>query len=307
MNVTEPVLLVAFNRPVLLGRVIDRLREVRPERVYLAVDGPRPDRPADAEMVKACRGLTSALDWGCEVRTLFQESNRGCGLGVRLAVSWFFEHEERGIILEDDILPDPTFFPFCAELLQRYADDPRVLAISGCNFVPPEAHGTSGAYRFSRIPHIWGWATWRRGWAQHRLDISDWRTRVPVGALWRACDRSIPSSLYWATTFELIGKGEIDTWDGQLVVSAFEHGGLTATANVNLVENIGFGSDATHTARRPDYLRPVQAMVLPTIPVPVEVDRLADRWTNVNVFGATVRGMAGQGALYLRRRLRRVS
>ncbi len=307
VSVTEAVLLLAFNRPGYLRQVIDRLREVRPPRVYLAVDGPRPHRAGEQAAVVECRDMTSTLDWGCEVHTLFQQRNLGCGLGVSTAVSWFFEHEERGIILEDDILADPSFFPFCTELLDRYAEDPRVLAISGCNFVPLQAHGERGAYRFSRIPHIWGWATWRRAWALHRLDIGDWRTRLPVRDLWRASDRSASEALYWATTFELISRGEIDTWDGQLVLTAMTGGGLTATSNVNLVENIGFGADATHTQRRPDYLRPVEPIMLPTEPVPVRADRSADAWTRAHVFGATARGMAGQGALYLRRRRRRVS
>jgi len=303
---SDAVLVLAFNRPEYLGRLIERLREVQPPRVYLAVDGPRPNRPGEAEAVQECRDLSGSLDWGCEVRTLFQEHNLGCGLGVSTALGWFFEQEERGIILEDDILPDPSFFPFCTELLERYADDPSVLAISGCNFVPPQAQSIPGAYRFARVPHIWGWATWRRSLGDYRLDIADWRSRLRLGDLWRAAQHSMPGALYWATTFELIGRGEIDTWDGQLVLTAMTGGGLTATSNVNLIENIGFGVDATHTQRRPGYLRPVEPIALPTAPVPVRADDAADTWTRIHVFGATVRGMAGQGALYLRRRRRRV-
>ena len=154
VRATEAVLVIAFNRPDHLGVLLDRLRAVKPPRVYVAVDGARDGRPDEAERVQACRDLVAAIDWPCQVETLFQDRNLGCGLGVSTAISWFFAHEERGIILEDDIIPDPSFFPFCSELLDRYQDDRRVFAISGCNFVPREEMGSHGAYRFSQVPHI---------------------------------------------------------------------------------------------------------------------------------------------------------
>lgn len=307
MATDEAVLVLAFNRPDHLATLIGRLRDIRPPRVYLAVDGARPGRPGEAEAVAACRDLLSAFDWPCERRTLFQESNLGCGNGVTTAISWFFEHEERGIILEDDILPDPSFFPFCTELLDRYEGDPRVFAISGCNYVPEAARDSRGAYRFSRVPHIWGWATWRRTWVKHQLDIAGWRSRLPARQLWSAVDHSPAGFAYWASTFELLARRQVDTWDGQLVLASMADGGLTATSNVNLVENLGFGADATHTVRRPDYLQPVAPIDLPTEAVPVVVDKRADAWTRTHVFRATAAGLADQGARYVRQRRGRTS
>lgn len=308
MTTTEPVLVMAFNRPDHLQVLLERLREVAPERVYVAVDGARPDRPGEAERVQACRDLVTTIDWDCDVQTLFQEDNLGCGLGVTTAITWFFEHEERGIILEDDIIPDPSFFPYCAELLDRYQYDTRVFAISGCNFVPPDAQSHPElAYRFSQIPHIWGWATWRRSWAQHRLDIAGWRRTMPLGRLWARTGRSVPGAVYWASTFELLARKEVDTWDGQLVLATMESGQWTATSNVNLIENIGFGDTATHTVEDRNELQPVSRMVLPTTPVPVELDDRADAWTRTHHFHATWRGIAGQADRYLRQRRRRQS
>lgn len=301
----EPVLILAFNRPEHLRALIDRLKQVRPSKVYLAVDGARPDRPAEAAAVRACQELLSAIDWPCTTSTLFQRANLGCGLGVSTAITWFFEHEERGIILEDDILPDVSFFPFCAELLDRYQDDARVFAISGCNYVPPEVISSPGAYRFSRVPHIWGWATWRRSWARHRLDIDCWRRELPPRDLWRSAGRSPAGFAYWTSTFELLGRKQVDTWDGQLVFASMVADGVTATSNVNLVENLGFGTSATHTVRKPDYLRKVESIAVPTEPVAVEVDEAADAWTRRHHFEATLVGFTKQGTRYLRRRLRR--
>ncbi|MHB1066264.1 MAG: hypothetical protein ACYC2Z_02360 [Candidatus Nanopelagicales bacterium] len=302
----EPVLVMAFNRPDHLAVLVDRLREVRPARVFLAVDGAREGRPDEAERVQACRDLAAGFDWDCELETLFQPGNLGCGRGVSTAISWFFSRVERGIILEDDIIPHPSFFGFCTELLDRYADDPRVFAISGCNFVPrgAQAH-PERAYRFSQVPHIWGWATWRRSWAQHRLDIAGWRGSLPPGRRGARAGHSVPGSLYWASTFELLARKQVDTWDGQLVLAAMVSGQLTATSNVNLVENIGFGELATHTVEDRDELQPIEAMTLPTAAVPVALDSRADAWTRRHHFRATWRGMAGQADRYLRQRRRR--
>ena len=301
MTVTEPLLVIAFNRPDHLSVLIDRLREVKPEKIYFAVDGPREDKPGERQSVQACRDLVKMIDWDCTVVTNFQETNLGCGLGVSTAVTWFFESEERGIILEDDIIPDPSFFPFCAELLGRYESDPRVFAISGCNFVPREHMSSQGAYRFSQVPHIWGWATWRDRWALYQFDLSGWRKELPIQELWSKSGKSIPATVFWAGTFELLAHKEVDTWDGQLVHMCMKNGMLTANSNTNLVENIGFNEQATHTKKDLGDLLPINPVTLPTAPVPIRVDHKADSWTRAHHFRATWRGMLYQGYTFLKR------
>lgn len=302
-----PVLVVAFNRPDRLADVLAVLRDVKPTRLYVAVDGPRGHVAGEDERVRTTREQVGAVDWECRVETLFRETNLGCGQGVSGAVSWLFQHEDRGIVLEDDILPDPSFFPFCAALLDRYEADERVWAVSGCSFVPPGAmNATGSSYRFSAVPHIWGWATWRRSWESYRLDARGWRHRLPPRALWAASGRSPWGALYWAGMFEMVARGAIDTWDVQAVLTAFTRGGLTATSNVNLVENVGFGAGSTHTEATPDYLLPRGHLELPIDhPADVRVDREADDWTRRHALGATPVGLAGQGYRFLRSRLAR--
>ena len=305
MTVTTPVLVMAFNRPDHLSVLLERLRQVRPTRVFVAVDGPRPDRPGEDEQVQACRDLVSSIDWTDDVTTLFQSSNLGCGLGVSTAISWFFEHVEEGIILEDDVIPDPSFFGFCSELLARYRDDTRVFAITGCNFVPPSAQThPEAAYRFSRVAHIWGWATWRRSWATYALDIAGWPHQLPPRRLWNSSGRSLSGSLFWAMTFELMARKQVDTWDAQVVYAAMRQGQLIATCNTNLVENIGFGESATHTVREVD-IEPVGTVLLPTTPVPVEADDGADAWTREHHFKVTLPGIAHQAWTFSTRKWRR--
>jgi hypothetical protein len=304
VTITEPILLLAFNRPDYLEGLIGRLREIQPTRVYVAIDGPREDRPEEAAKVQACRELVATIDWPCEIETLFQESNLGCGLGVSTAITWFFENVERGIILEDDLEPDPSFYGYCSELLDRYEHDPRVFAISGCNYVPTEDQGfPNQAYRFSQVAHIWGWATWRRSWEAYRLDIGGWRKDLPMRKLWKASGSSLSGSLFWAMTYELMARKMVDTWDAQFVYAGMRLGQYTATSNVNLIENIGFRDDATHTQVAVDTL-PVQAISLPTVPVPVRVDEKADTWTREHHFRVSLSGIAHQSLNFGLRRIR---
>ena len=301
--VRDPVLVVAFNRPEHFAALLGRLRETRPPHLYVAIDGPRPNNRHDQEAVKACQDLVSTIDWDAEVRTRFQESNLGCGLGVSTAISWFFSNEERGIILEDDVLPQSSFFEFCSQLLDRYAMDERVLAVSGCNFVPPEfQEAPSLSYRFSQVPHIWGWATWRRSWILHDLDMSQWGKRLSLRSLWRASGRSLPGLIFWKSIFDLMAARKVDTWDMQLVFEGMARNMLTATSNVNLVENVGFGEGATHTQIRPTYLRESENIALPVGDAPVRLDQKADAWSRKVVFNATTKGLIDQSIRYLRRR-----
>ena len=305
-SVRTPVLVIGFNRPEHLAVLLDRLREVRPQRVYFAVDGPREQRPGEATKVAEVRSLIDAIDWIPEKRTLFHGENLGCGLGVSTAITWFFEHEAEGIICEDDIIPDPSFFPYCAELLERYRDEDRVFAISGCNFVPPDYLSRPDLpYRFSQVPHIWGWATWRRSWEQYELDIENWRSRLPMRDLFQRAGRSLTGATYWASVFRVLARKEVDTWDGQLVLTSMAANQWTATSNTNLIRNIGFDDQATHTFEDRDELTPVIPVALPLAEVPVKVDELADTWTRTHHIRATPSGMMDQFRIYAMRRLGR--
>ena len=302
--VNEPILIIAFNRPQHLKVLINRLRQVAPTNLFVAIDGPRENKAGEVEKVEACREIIQGIDWPCTVQTNYQDENLGCGLGVSTAINWFFDNVDRGIILEDDIIPDPTFFSFCTELLELYELDLSVFAVSGCNFVPSEFQSASAdSFRFSQVPHIWGWATWKDRWEMYSLDIGGWRQNLPVQKLWRKSGGNLPAMVYWSGTFELLARKEVDTWDGQLVYCSMVNNSLTATSNVNLIENIGFDGEATHTVEDRHELQPVAPMKFPMIvPQAVTLDKKADAWTRKNHFRATWRGMLDQGDRYLKRR-----
>lgn len=241
----SPVLLLIFNRPDPTAQVFAAIRATRPARLYVAADGPRLDRPGEAERCARAREIATAVDWPCEVHTLFRDANLGCKRAVSGALDWFFGEEEAGMVLEDDCLPHPDFFRFCDVLLERHAEDERVSVITGDNFQRGRRRGDA-SYYFSRYNHCWGWASWRRAWRLYDGELSfwpDWKT----SADWRERIPDAVERRYWEGIFDRVARGEIDSWAYPWTASLWYRGGLTATPNVNLVTNIGFGEEATHT------------------------------------------------------------
>jgi hypothetical protein len=291
-EVKYAVLLIAFNRPEETKNVINRLRQVRPKKIYFAVDGPRPERPSEELLVKKVRELVSEFDWDCSVSTRFLDTNLGCGEGVSSAITWVLESEESVIILEDDIVPDASFFQYCDELLELYKDDDNVFAVSGCNFVPANHLPETESYRFSSIPHVWGWAVWKRSWETYSFDISNWRQDLPMRELRKSLGGSILATFMWKRIFDLMAAKKIDTWDYQLCYAVLKSQSKVATVNVNSVTNIGFGNNATHTALAPSYLLDAQEISFPLSHPEKILNVEVDKWTQSNVMGASFSGLS---------------
>jgi hypothetical protein len=272
------VLFLVFNRPDNTARVFEAIRKAHPPRLYVAADGPRRNREGEDEKVDRVREIATRVDWSCDVKTLFREENLGCKYAVSGGISWFFEHEEQGIIVEDDCLPHPDFFSFCESLLDRYANDERVWVITGDNFQNGIQRGAA-SYYFSRYNHVWGWASWRRAWQMADMDIRfwpDWKHSANWKSFW--LDRHVRR--YWENIFDRMHRAEIDTWDYPWTASVWYHGGLTATPNVNLVSNIGFGPDSTHTGSANSALAAMATKSLGELrhPLTVVQDVEADRF-----------------------------
>lgn len=238
-----PILFLLFNRPDLTERVFARIRAMRPKTLYIAADGPRSDRIGEEDLCRETRAIVEIIDWPCEVRRRYQERNLGCKLGVSSAISWFFDNVESGIILEDDILPDPSFFWFAAEMLDRFRDDARIATINCASFGRPNS-GTDASYFLTRYPMIWGWATWRRTWNLYDLEMNQWpasRDRIQARFI------SETTAKFFDAAFDHAKAGIVDTWDYQLNLSIFLNEGFSISPVTNLVENIGFDGRATHT------------------------------------------------------------
>ena len=277
----SPVLFLIFNRPAPTHRVFAAIRAARPPRLYIAADGARANRPGEQQLCEMTRQVASNVDWPCAVNTLFRDKNLGCKHAVSGAIDWFFGHEPEGVILEDDCLPNPTFFPFCDELLEKYRLDERIAMISGDNFQFGQRFGPS-SYYFTRYCHIWGWASWRRSWLHYQRDADCWPHFRSTGGLRRLRDMRLPEIRHWSKVFADIHAGRIDTWDYQVNLMAWSQGMVSIAPQTNLVENIGFGTDATHTIKNTALANlPAMPMVFPLQhPISPEICVPADQHTS---------------------------
>jgi len=246
-QLTTPVAFIIFNRPDTTAQVFAEIAKAKPPQLLVIADGPRSDRSGEAALCAAARSIIERVDWDCEVKTNFAARNMGCKLRVSSGLDWVFDNVEAAIILEDDCLPDPSFFRFCQEILEKFRDDNRISAISGNNFQFGNQR-TNHSYYFSRFNHIWGWATWRRAWNNYDVSLAAWPQARDGGWLQDILGDSRHAS-YWGRLFQRVADGEIDTWDYQWVFASWISNALSILPNVNLVSNIGFGPAATHTTR----------------------------------------------------------
>lgn len=244
-NLYTPILFLTFNRLNTTKKVFQAIKEAHPKKLYVASDGPRASVSGEDLKVKEVRDfIESNINWECEVKTLFRDNNLGCKLAVSGAIDWFFENEEQGIILEDDCLPDQSFFRFCEELLERYKDNEEIAVISGNNF-NKEKIGEADYY-LSKIPHIWGWATWRRTWKKYDVTMSSFpkfKKNEEIKKIWS--DKNVQN--YWLYILNEVYNNKINTWDYQLSFFLFINKSFCICPNINLVSNIGFGKEFTNT------------------------------------------------------------
>lgn len=274
-----PILLLVFNRPETTRQVFQRIKEIQPSKLFIAADGPRAGKEGEEEKCEAVRRLIiDGIDWPCRVEKLFRYHNLGCGNAVSSAITWFFDNVEEGIILEDDTLPDPSFFTFCKTLLEKYRNDERVKTISGNNFQNGKWRG-DGSYYFSAYSHIWGWASWRRVWNEYDFTLNQMNPPGFQSYVRYYFDEKDVIE-YWTKIFGDLKNGLINTWDYQLLFSIWKQKGISILPNVNLVSNIGFGESSTHTHDIKDKTSKVPAGSLNRVshPVSIEIDKAADEY-----------------------------
>jgi hypothetical protein len=286
-----PVAVFAFNRADKLARVFEVLREVQPKDLFVGVDGPRADFPDDERLCGVVRDfLDTAVDWPCNVRRFDRSTNGGYDGNIELTLDGVFAEVTEAILVEDDCIPNPTFFRFCTELLDRYRDDERVAAIGGTNDDAPEELFDGNSYAFTTFNSIWGWATWARSWHAHRAAFPrphdhttervQYSTNPPrfapaatprpfVGPT-HAFTRPRAFARFWSD----VGSGELSlgAWDQQWRLSMVNTGALSITPSKPLIENVGF--DESSTSDMPTRsMTPGHTMDFPVVhPADVEVN-----------------------------------
>ena len=274
-----PILFLIFNRPDTTEKVFNKLREIRPKYLYVSADGARANKPGEYEKCEQTKDILKKIDWDCELNANFSEINLGCKSGVTKGINWFFENTEQGIILEDDCIPDNTFFNFCKDMLNRYRDEKRIMHIGGVNFQDSHKRGDK-SYYFSRLCHVWGWATWKDRWNKYDVKMSDYNDDT-----YNKVSQNITNDKeiikYYKRLFDEVKNNKLDTWDFQWVWTVWKNDGLSIIPNVNLVKNIGFGTDATHTVNTSSKISELNTGSISEISFNdlIEPDSDADRYT----------------------------
>lgn len=273
---STPILFVIFNRPDTTERVFESIKKIRPSRLFIAADGARPDKEGESKLCEQTRTITESIDWPCEVKRKYSDTNRGSKLTMSDAITWFFENVEEGIILEDDCLPDRTFYHFCEELLSKYRNEDSVKMISGNNFQFGKKYGNE-SYYFSRLPSIWGWATWRRAWQAYDIDMKSFPAFKQAGTI-KTMLQDKAMQKFMMGLFEKVYKNEMNTWAARFIYAIYAHNGVAILPSVNLVSNIGFGDSATNT-KDDSVLSNMKAESLSTIvhPKSITINEEADR------------------------------
>lgn len=256
------VVFLVFNRPELTARVFARIRDAQPAALFVVADGPRADRPGEAEKCRQVRELIErGIDWPCKIVRDYADGNLGSGRRVASGITNAFKTVEEAIILEDDCMPDPTFFQFCAELLERYRNEPRIGLIGGAPHVDNVVKGEE-SYYFCRYGYTWGWATWRRAWNHFDYSMRGWSAwRDSAGVQRLFSKRAVQK--FWRRTWDHAATGPDDIWDYQWVYCYMREGMLGILPRTALVENIGFGGEATHTTTQVSGLKVTNPMVFP--------------------------------------------
>jgi len=245
-RIQTPVVLFIFNRPESTKKVLDELRKNDLKILYIIADGPRENSNNDIEKCDQARLLCDQIDWDCEVIRNYSQENLGLRKRIISGINWVFEKNEMAIFLEDDCIPNQSFFRFCDELLVKYIDDRRIMAISGDNF-QKQKNVLPYSYYFSRYFHCWGWATWKRAWNYYDDSMSLWPILKKERFIQFYFEGHRKSSRYWEKIFQSVYDGKIESWAYRWTYSCWANSGLTILPKTNLVRNFGFGKDGTNT------------------------------------------------------------
>lgn len=281
--IETPVAYFVYNRPKHVAKTFEAIRSARPGMLFLIADGPKDNSESDSEKCREVRTILENIDWPCKVFRNYAERNLGLKARISSGLDWVFSEVDRAIILEDDCLPHPDFFDFCDSLLHKYETDDRVWVITGDNFQNGKKRGKA-SYYYSKHPHCWGWATWKRAWRHFKPDIPFW-PEWSCSENWNEYHSGDEEEEYWRGIFQNVYEGKINSWNYPWTACVWYHRGLTATPNVNLVTNIGFGAEGTHCRHEDNSLKiPIQGILPIRHPSCISKDTEADRFASEKLF-----------------------
>jgi hypothetical protein len=298
-----------FNRPAATAAVVRAIAKLEPKFLYIAADGARSHIEQDTENCRLAKQIIETeIKWNCEVKKLYRLQNLGCKKAVSSAITWFFQHVESGIILEDDTVPNSSFFSYAANALNKYDRHLSVMHVSGTNFRAARSRNLSKPF-FSKYPQVWGWATWKRAWENYDVSMADWPAFNNSKQFKNWCLHKTERE-YWTKIFDSVYNGNIDTWDYQWVYTMIKNNGLSLVPAKNMVTNIGFNADATHTkiydanfANLPAY----EYNSLKDKSPQLSANKKADEWVFNNVYNKSKKHNAHSSLIKIRNKITKLS
>lgn len=281
-KLTTPLVFMVFNRPTKTRLVFEAIAKAKPTKLFIIADGPT-NKGDEVQCREVKQIIEKGINWPCQVFTNYAEKNMGCKNRISSGLNWVFQNIEEAIILEDDCLPDQTFFRFCQELLEKYRHEPKITQIGGYNFaVLDPKFKCSGSYYFSNIGSIWGWATWRRAWQHYDVDISNWPEVKNNNFLEKVLGDKLIADHY-QSVFDRYYQKTVNSWDGQWFFARWMQQGLSIVPKDNLVSNIGFDEESAHSLKDPHDARATltkKSMVFPLQhPTEIAINKKADEYT----------------------------
>lgn len=277
-SVNTPVVFLVYKRPKHTEKVLDAIRQARPKELFVVADGPK-NQGEEESTSSTIALIKKGITWDCSVKWNIAESNMGLANRVSSGITWAMRQCNEAIILEDDCLPDPSFFPYCAEMLEMYSREEKIMSITGDNFQKEIQRGDA-SYYFSFFHHCWGWATWKRAWDHYDHSLTCWTKTLQF-----IKEQEIPNfEKYWEGIKSLLDEGNINSWAYRWIFSIWARRGLTITPNLNLVQNIGYGDEGTHT-KGPNIAPKKSSMIFPLKhPSEISVCSTADKYAAENWF-----------------------
>jgi hypothetical protein len=287
-HLETPVVFIIFNRPETTRKVFEQIAIAKPKKLFVIADGPRPSRHNEFQACLETRKIIDEVNWDCDVQKIYSETNLGCKNRIVSGLNIVFDCAPEVIVLEDDCVPDQSFFPYCEALLEHYRNDDRVGLISGNNFLF-EKSNKNESYYFSQYPHIWGWASWRRVWNIYDPQIRRWQDKRNGDFLSKRFAKN-SELLFWRKTFDKVYTNQIDTWDFQMVFSLWANNMCSIVPTINLVKNIGFGRGAAHARGASLYANiDTGAITIPLVhPKELKLNNVADAKVGKHMFTVSI-------------------
>ena len=243
--INTPIVLICFNRPNETAKIFNKIKLIKPKKLFLIMDGPRIGEQEDIINCLLVKNIVTNISWNCIVYKNFSKKNLGLKKRIVSGLNWVFSKTKSAIILEDDCLPNRDFFTFCQKLLIYYEKNNTVRFITGNNFQKSK-HNKKTSYYFSKYSHIWGWATWKNTWELYCDDNRVWKKYLNSKEFCKTCPNYLERR-YWKSMFNKVKSGKLKSWSIYLLFSIWKNSGLTATPSVNLVKNLGFNERGTNT------------------------------------------------------------